>query len=191
MSPLVFIPRKQVAAIQSGRGGSASSRTFDLTVELTDGSIKEFSMVEREEMGCITDFVQHFSKLKEKDEVDSKDDKATTAAPEQENDDDEEEDEDYKSSDADSDSGSSEALSGEAESESDGGDDEEDEDEENDDDEEEDETSPVKKSAPFHVDGSDTESDKDGNEKATLQKRKPECLNGLEAHGFFVKRSKK
>ncbi|OQR95067.1 hypothetical protein ACHHYP_00476 [Achlya hypogyna] len=68
LNPPLFLSRKEVSSIAPGRETAMHLRTFDLVVEVADAPNVEFSMVEKEEIPSITEFVNNFSLLKASDE---------------------------------------------------------------------------------------------------------------------------
>jgi hypothetical protein len=67
LNPPYFLSRSEVESISWSRV-SHQLRTFDLTVEVTQGMKIEFSMLEKEEIPSITKFVHFFATLKKEDE---------------------------------------------------------------------------------------------------------------------------
>jgi hypothetical protein len=55
-TPIVFIPAEDIREIYSGRGGSATTKCFDLVVSTAETSF-EFTMLEREHHGAVASYV--------------------------------------------------------------------------------------------------------------------------------------
>ena len=204
LTPFQFIARGDIEAIQCGRGGSASSRTFDLQVEGPDDQMVEFTMIEREELPAITEFVKHFAKLKANDEAKKKlkmekvkgeeevaVEKNEDVEEEEEDDDDSEDDEAYVGRTVDvseSSSSDEESLSGDADSGSEGSvqldDQSEDENDEEIDVQSGDEN--VNSKVPVDSNENDTESDEDTSKPSTPASTKKRTIVTTIDDSFFV-----
>lgn len=125
MSPVEFIPRQKIQAIECGRGGSAASRTFDLNIDVGEKQQKQFTMIEREELPAISEYCNFLGKLISKDidckensltndDVEELETEKTKPAVDASDDDDDEEDESFEVDIEAVDSGESEDLSGSA-----------------------------------------------------------------------------
>ncbi|RHZ10612.1 hypothetical protein DYB37_010509 [Aphanomyces astaci] len=102
VNPPVFLSRQEIDSISWSRETSEALRTFDVTVEMVDGQRYEFSMLEKEEIPSITEFVGFFKTLRDEDDG---------IAPEDNDDDDdevapkEEEEEETKDDDSEDENG--------------------------------------------------------------------------------------
>ncbi|KAG9412370.1 FACT complex subunit ssrp1 [Aphanomyces cochlioides] len=68
LNPPVFLSRQTIDSISWSRETSEALRTFDVTVEMIDGTKVEFSMLEKEEIPSITEFVAYFGTLRDEDD---------------------------------------------------------------------------------------------------------------------------
>ncbi|KAF0688258.1 Aste57867_20128 [Aphanomyces stellatus] len=68
LNPPVFLSRQEIDSISWSREASDALKTFDVTVELVDNTKVEFSMLEKEEIPSITEFVRYFGRLRDEDD---------------------------------------------------------------------------------------------------------------------------
>ncbi len=55
--PTICLPHTEIAEVRIGRGGTSSSRSFDLDIKLVDGKIHNFSMIAIEELDGLRQYV--------------------------------------------------------------------------------------------------------------------------------------
>ena len=55
--PTICLPHTEIAEVRIGRGGTSSTRSFDLDIKLLDGKIHNFSMIAIEELDCLRQYV--------------------------------------------------------------------------------------------------------------------------------------
>ncbi|ETV95556.1 hypothetical protein H310_10998 [Aphanomyces invadans] len=86
VNPPVFLSRQEIDSISWSRETSEALRTFDVTVEMVDGQRYEFSMLEKEEIPSITEFVGFFKTLRDEDDGIAPDDDAVENGEDMEDD---------------------------------------------------------------------------------------------------------